>query len=129
MINVTDYLFNVPFDEAVKFFAAKQAALVKTGRWTDMTGGMHSKAFTVAGATKDGMLTDFYDAVQKAINEGETLEQFRARFDTIVAKYGWDYRGKRNWRSQVIYRTNISTAYSAGRYAQQHDPDVLKNRP
>ena len=54
---------------------------------------------------------------------------FRKAFDEIVEKHGWEYNGGRDWRSKIIYETNLSMAYSAGRYAQQTDPDVLRHFP
>ena len=41
-----------------------------------------------------------------------------ARFDQIVAKHGWSYNGGRNWRSRVIFETNLNTTYMAGRFEQ-----------
>ncbi|WP_321367605.1 PBECR2 nuclease fold domain-containing protein [uncultured Desulfuromusa sp.] len=78
---------------------------------------------------RDDLLTDFRSAVDKAISEGTTLETFRKDFDIIVAKHGWSYNGGRNWRSNVIYSTNIRTAYMAGRWKQLTDPELLKLRP
>ncbi|MFV9492170.1 hypothetical protein ACNUI5_09110 [Pseudomonas aeruginosa] len=56
--------------------------------------------------------------MEKAIADGTTLEEFRRDFDRIVAKYGWSYRGGRNWRSRVIYETNMRGSYMAGRLEQ-----------
>jgi SPP1 gp7 family putative phage head morphogenesis protein len=61
---------------------------------------------------------DLRGAVDAALTKGETLEQFRARFDEIVATHGWSYKGNRGWRTAVIYNTNLRMAYSAGRWAQ-----------
>jgi SPP1 gp7 family putative phage head morphogenesis protein len=36
-----------------------------------------------------------------------------------VAKYGWSYKGKRGWRTNVIYQNNKNTANAAGRWTQQ----------
>jgi hypothetical protein len=46
-----------------------------------------------------------------------------------VATHGWDFKGGRNWRTRVIYQTNLQTSYAAGRYQQLTDPDMLKVRP
>src|SRR3990167_1320138 len=118
---------SLPFDEAIRFF--RQKVRLPTRTWTDITHGMHARAFVVAGATKDELLADFQGAIDRAIAEGTTLEQFRRQFDSLVAKHGWEYNGGRNWRSRVIYDTNVRTAYSAGRYEQMTQPDVLAARP
>ncbi|MEJ0012801.1 MAG: phage minor head protein [Bauldia sp.] len=102
--------------EAIDFLRRK--VRVPTQRWTDVWQGMHSAAFVVAGAESDALLADFHEAVNRNIAEGRTLEQFRADFDRIVAAHGWSYRGSRNWRSRMIFQTNLRTAYSAGRWAQ-----------
>jgi len=67
--------------------------------------------------------------VDKAISQGTTLEEFRKDFDHIVRKHGWSYNGGRNWRSEVIYSTNIRTSYSAGRWAQLTDPEQMQVLP
>lgn len=80
----------------------------------------------MAGAYKADLISDFRGAVDKAIGQGTTLESFRKDFDTIVAKHGWSYKGSRNWRSELIYSTNIRTSYAAGRWKQLMDPAVRK---
>lgn len=118
---------SLPFDEAIQFL--RQKVNVPSARWTDIIGGAHARAFTVAGATKDGMLADFRTAIDQALSQGTTLEDFRKSFDDIVQRYGWDHTGTRNFRTRVIFGTNLSTAYAAGRYAQMTDPDVRRVMP
>lgn len=118
---------SLPFGQAVEFF--RQKVRVPTAKWADMLHGAHTRAFTVAGATKDALLVDFQQAIDKAIAEGTTLEEFRKDFDKIVTTHGWDYNGARGWRTRVIYDTNLRTAYAAGRFAQMTDPDVQRYRP
>lgn len=116
---------SLPFKEQIAFFRRKKNVL--TEGWTDVWAEQHDHAFMVAGVNRADMLEDFRDAIDHAIADGETLEQFRKRFDEIVAKYGWDYNGGRNWRSRVIYETNMRQSYNAGRFAQlQH---LKKMRP
>jgi uncharacterized protein with gpF-like domain len=102
--------------EAIDFLRKKLN--VPTNRWTDLWHEQHSVAFTVAGATTDALVSDFHDAVNKAIADGSTLEDFRKDFDTIVEDHGWSYNGSRGWRSKVIFETNMRTAYAAGRWEQ-----------
>jgi phage-Barnase-EndoU-ColicinE5/D-RelE like nuclease2/Phage Mu protein F like protein len=118
---------SLPFEEAIDFL--RQKVNVPSAKWADILEGAHARAFTVAGATKEGMLADFRTAIDKAIAQGTTLNDFRKDFDAIVQKYGWDYNGTRGWRTRVIYSTNLTTAYAAGRYRQMTDPDVLRYQP
>lgn len=105
-----------PLQPAVEYLAAKLD--LPTKQWSDLLGEAHTRGFMVAGAATEDLLVDFHGAINKAISEGTPLEQFRRDFDQIVARHGWDYTGGRNWRSQVIYNTNIQTAYQYGRYQE-----------
>ena len=127
MPDLTAQYGSLPFEGAIRFF--RQKVRLPTRAWTDIQHGMHARAFVIAGATKDELLADFQGAIDKAIAQGTTLDQFRRQFDGIVVKHGWEYNGGRNWRSRVIYETNIRTAYMAARYEQMTHPDVLKARP
>jgi SPP1 gp7 family putative phage head morphogenesis protein len=106
----------VHFKEAIDFLRNKTN--VPTRAWTDVWQGMHSRAFVVAGAARDELVADFHDAVTNAIASGTTLADFRKEFDRIVANHGWSYNGSRNWRSKVIFQTNMRTAYAAGKWQQ-----------
>lgn len=128
------------FQEQVDFF--RQKVNVPTASWSQVQHEEHDRAFMVAGAMRDDLLADFRAAIDKAISKGTTLEEFRADFDSIVAKHGWTYNGGRNWRSKVIYETNLRTSYAAGRWKQiqeykdsrpyvryRHNDAVLHPRP
>lgn len=118
---------SLPFEEAEKFFRDK--VRIPTKHWDDLKKGQHARGFMIAGAQRDDMLCDFQGALRKAIEQGTTLEAFRADFDQIVGRYGWSYNGGRGWRTRVIYDTNLRTSYMAGRYKQMTDPDVIAYRP
>lgn len=114
----------LPFAEQINYHRAKLN--LPTESYADILGEEHDHAFVVAGANRLDMLADFRAAVDKAIIDGTTLEEFRKDFDSIVAKYGWDYKGGRNWRSRTIYDTNLYGSYQAGRYEQQREMAKLK---
>lgn len=107
---------SLPFREQIEFFRRKLN--VPTRSWTDIYLHEHDWSFVVAGANRDAIVSDFRAAVDKAIADGMTLEQFRKAFDRIVATHGWDYNGGRDWRSRVIYETNLATSGAAGRWEQ-----------
>lgn len=107
---------SLPFAEQIAFF--KRKLNVPTAHWTDIYKAEHDWAFVVAGANRDALVADFRAAVERAIEGGISLEKFRKDFDAIVAQHGWDYNGGRDWRSRVIYETNLNTSYAAGRFEQ-----------
>ena len=112
------------FEEQVKYFEKKLN--LPTNSYLDVLGEEHDYFFMVAGANRNEVLTAFREAVDDAIANGETLEGFRKRFDEIVANTGWQYNGGRNWRTRIIYDTNVYGAYNRGRLAQHLDlVDVL----
>ncbi|TCS69759.1 intein [Sulfuritortus calidifontis] len=113
-----------PFAEQVAFFRGKLGNLVPTATWRDIMRSQHDRAFMVAGAAKADLLADLAAAVDKAIHDGESLDAFRRRFGEIVQRHGWhgwtgeESAAGRAWRTRVIYQTNLSTSYAAGRLAQ-----------
>jgi hypothetical protein len=106
----------LPFSEAIDFFK-KKIQLPSSG-WTDIWQEQHSHAFVVAGAAHDALVEDFYNALRDAQEKGTGYAAFRKQFDEITARHAWAYNGTPGWRSRVIYDTNITQAYNAGRYAQ-----------
>lgn len=121
MANAVEYGAQ-PFAEQLEFFRDKLN--LPTAHWTDIYTKEHDWSFVVAGATRDELLCDLRAAVEKAINQGATLEEFRRDFDRIVEKHGWHgwtgegSKGGKAWRTRIIYETNIATSYAAGRYQQ-----------
>ncbi|WP_244483349.1 phage minor head protein [Mesorhizobium sp. 1M-11] len=116
-----------PFEEAIRFFREK--ASVTTRTWTDVYAAAHSRAFMVAGAATDALVADFRAEILKALDAGTTIAEFRKGFDDIVLRHGWDHTGGRNWRSRIIFDTNLRTAYAAGRYAKLTAPGTLEAFP
>jgi hypothetical protein len=118
---------SLPFDEQIRFFRDKLN--LPTQAWTDLWEGMHARAFVVAGAMQEDLLTDLRAAVDRAIADGTTLAQFRKDFDALVERRGWQYKGGRNWRTRVIYETNLRQSYATGRELQMKDPALRLRRP
>jgi len=118
---------SLPFKEQIEYLQGKTD--IPTRAWTDIYNVEHDWAFVVAGTMKRDLLSDMRGAVEKAISQGLTLEQFRKDFDQVVGKHGWQYNGGRGWRSRVIYETNLRQSYNAGRETQMADPELRKRRP
>jgi hypothetical protein len=128
-----DGKFSLPFQEQIDFFRQKDN--LPTQHYDDILGAAHDRAFVVAGAVKADLLNDLRGAIDKSIADGKSIQWFRKEFAGIVQKNGWegwtgsDTKAGRDWRTRVIYNTNIQASYNAGRYAQLTDPDLLKNYP
>lgn len=120
-------LFHEPFDAQVAAFRRRLGNLVPTATWRDIQHNQHDRAFMVAGAAQADLLADLAGAVDQAVSAGESLDQFRKRFDEIVARNGWqgwtgsETAAGRAWRTRVIYQTNLATSYAGGRLAQLRD--------
>ena len=110
---------SLPFKEQIEFFRRK--ANVPTNGYADIYNSEHDYAFVVAGANRNALLNDFRAAIDKAISQGTTLDGFRKDFAEIVEKHGWSYNGSFNWRTRIIYETNLNSSYQAGRYQQLRD--------
>lgn len=105
----------LPFTEAIDFYKSK-IKLPSSG-WTDIWQEQHSHAFVVAGATTDSLVEDFYNAIAQAKEAGGFAE-FQKAFPEIVKKHGWAHNGSPGWRSKIIYDTNVTQAFNAGREKQ-----------
>ena len=108
--------FAVRFQEAIDNLQGKLPE--SSVRWDSLAGPVHGKVFTVAGATSAALASDLQQALVSALANGTTITQFRRDFDATVQRYGWSYNGKRGWRTQLIFSTNMRSASMAGRWAQ-----------
>lgn len=124
-------LFNLPPERAAAYLKAKGLKL--TGPYWELDGPQHSRVFTVANLAKLDVLADIRDAVQGAIDGGQTERWFRQQLIDTLRKKGWwgpavqvdpdtgeariIQQGSLR-RLQTIYRTNLQSAYMAGRHQQ-----------
>ena len=113
--------FRKPFAEQLASLRIRLSNLIPTERWTDVWQSAHDRGFMVAGAAKADLLADLASAVDKAVSQGTTLDQFRKDFREVVARHGWTgWTGEGSpkgeaWRTKVIYQTNMRTSFMSGR--------------
>ncbi len=120
------------FPEAVEFFRTKNLA-VSPNSWRDVWAAENVHAFTVARVTATDVLEDIRNSVEKALREGIPLEQFKSEISRTLAAKGWPVgAGAKGgsiltpWRLETIYRTNIQSAYQAGRFSQMLETANLR---
>lgn len=124
----------LPPARAVEYFKAKGYTV--TENWHDLWQEAHARAFTVAGAMRLDVLEDIRAEVQSAIEGKLTLRDFQRNLEPRLKANGWwgpqvrvnPDTGEAQlvqtgspWRLRTIYRTNLQTAYMAGRYGQMID--------
>ncbi len=116
--------FAKPFPQQIAAFRIRLQELKSTTHWTDVWQDANEKGFMVAGAEKVELLADFAAAIDKAQTKGTTFDEFKRDFRKAVADNDWrGWTGEKtqkgqDWRARVIYKTNLSTSYAAGRFAQ-----------
>lgn len=113
------------FEEAVDYF--KERVPVTAKEFYAITEQYRNLAFTVSGYTKAQILKRFYDEILAALEDGNTLTEFRAKMNEFLEAEG--YEGLTPLQADNIFRTNIQTAYNVGHYEQMTKPGVLKLRP
>lgn len=107
----------LPFDEAIDFFRGKVPLTAEA--FKALSGQARDRAFTLAGAASADLVADVKGELLKALEEGATLEEFRKNVNALLERKGWT--GLNPWHAENIFRTNIQTAYSAGRWAQYQE--------
>lgn len=112
----------LPMREALAFWRDKVP--MSREEFDELAEQMQARGFYVSGLTRLDQVEAVKDAIDAAVADGETFEDFKARIPEIIDQENWS-----GIRLAIIYRTNVQSAYMAGRYAQMTDPAVLKARP
>ena len=110
----------LPPEDAIRFW--RQRANLTWDEAKELSEAARARAFYVTGLLQQDLVNKVSDALRQALENGETLEDFRKRIPEIIKNQGW-----KDYRVETIFRTNMQTAYAAGRYAKM--TAVKKTRP
>lgn len=116
---------NFIFKAAVSFLKNKTPLTAEEYKKLDSV--YKAKAFTVSGYTSLIVLQAFLDELESACESGKTKKDFMETMNGFLTRNG--YEGINPFHADVIFRTNIQTAYNAGHYKSMTDPAVKKLRP
>lgn len=129
------YAFSLKPQAAIDYFTAKGFAF--SWDWHDVWQEAQAKAFTVAKVMQLDVLQDIRDALQQALDEGTTLQQFKKELAPQLKAKGWwgevvneqtgEVANVGPYRLRTIYETNLQTAYQAGHY--RADMETTASRP
>lgn len=122
---------NLPAEDAIKYLESKGYKI--TFSWTELSQKSHQLAFTVAGVVKMDMLKTIHEYTTNAIKNGTTIEDYKAGINNRLAEAGFASkfiaRDKETGKTKVveltpsrlenIFRTNLQSAYNAGRLGSQ----------
>lgn len=103
---------NMPYHEAVEYL--KKRDVIKKADYNKLSDKMKFRAFT-ASRINDGKLLERLNAEMIAnVNDGKGLKDFLSMTKTdILDKVGMG--PNQGWYWETVYRTNVQTAYNAGR--------------
>jgi len=107
----------LPMKEAQRFWRDK--VKLGPGEFNKLSAEAKVRAFAVSGIAKGDELNTVFTALQLAIDKGISFDEFKKECGDIFERRGWT--GKRAWRVDNIFRTNIQTAYNVGHYRQLMD--------
>lgn len=111
-------------EEAIAWFRAR--VRLTPDEYRALEDRARRKAFAVAGVADLDLLSDTFTAIDRAVADGTTYETF---VQEIGARLEKRWGGPDSSRLGTIFNTNVQSAYSAGRWRQLTDPDVIKERP
>ena len=112
------------FREAVR--AWRQRVPMTQDEYDQLAQNARQRAFTVASVAQADLVTDVWRALDSAVAEGSSFDDFK---EAVGAQLEAAWGGPDAGRLSTIFRTNVQTAYNAGRYAQARHPAVGLRRP
>ena len=113
--------FNLPFVEAIQYL--KDKVSLTPEEFYKLDAKARFKAFTVAKLT--GL--DAIERVKQILIKSPTKEDFikNVQKDELLRKVG--FHKENPFYLETVYRTNITSAYNAGRWAQiERNKDIIK---
>lgn len=99
-------------EEALKYWESKISVPDYVAK--EMAENAKARAFYVTGLAQRDQVELVRKAIGEALENGETFTSFRDRINEIIGNGGWH-----DHRIENIFRTNMQTAYSVGRYSEQ----------
>lgn len=107
-------------DEAIDFWRSR--AKLTSDDAEALGDDARHRAFYVSGLARHDLVQLVSDGIEEALKSGETLADFKKRILEAIQTQGWH-----DYRVENIFRTNVQTAYAAGRYVKMQA--VKDSRP
>lgn len=117
------------FEEAIAWFRQRLEA---AGYLPDVEGllaDLTAEARVVAAAAQLDLANAVYQGIEDAIAKGDAFGDFKARITKVLQEQWGGLASTSASRLDAIFRTNVQRAYSAGRFRQYEEPDIVATRP
>lgn len=111
----------LPMQEALDYWKSKVP--LSSREFYDLAEAARINAFTVSGVAKMDMIVQIQESLEKVLSEGLSFGQWKKSIEDTIRKLGWTGQGR---RLDIIFRTNIQTAYSVGRWKQMQAVKALR---
>jgi len=113
--------FDLPMQSAVDFWTGK--VQVSAAEYKQLEAAAKVHAFAVSGIAQGDQLNTVHAAIQRAINNGTSLADFKRDCAEVFGKLGWDKTQPH--RIETIFRNNVQTAYSVGQWQELTQDDLF----
>lgn len=116
---------DLPWSDAIEAFKAR--GLVKDSDFETLLGDYAQRSAVARKLMLDQVQSEVMRHLTDAIAEGDTFDQFAGKVDELTDSLGLA-RGKPTYL-QMVFRTNVQSAYGAGRYKAMRNPVIARTRP
>ncbi len=120
---------SLPFDEAVSFFRDKR--VMTPEEFDAIEDRFRAGGFVARGLATERTVAVARDLIDRLLSQGLTLADVRASLTEAEgdASASLGVSPAAPWYLDTVIRTNVASAYGAGRYAAITDPNVMALRP
>ena len=112
------------FDAAVAWFRARVP--IADDDFEELTDSLREQSFRIAGVAQLALVTDVWEAIAKAVEQGTSFDDFK---DDVSAALANAWGGEKPFRVETIFRNWVQRSYAAGRYETMTSPAVKELRP
>lgn len=117
----------IDFDEAIAWFR-KRVAMTRAER-DRLDAESKRKAFFVSHVAQVDIVRHAWESIDKALAKGTPLADFKKEIGPALRAAWAGAVETPAWRLETIFRTNVQSAYAAGRFRQAQHPDIAEDRP
>lgn len=116
---------NLPFEDAIAFFEDKE--IISPAQFAALRDRFRAGGFTAVKLASDELLVRAKQAIAAALDGGMTVDEAAGAIRDGAITLGIE-PGSSGYLETVV-RTNVASAYGAGKLAAQRDPVVVQLRP